>query len=806
MGYICIHSHFYQPPRENPWLEAIEVQDSAYPYHDWNERVTAECYAPNAASRILDSQNWIAKIINNYEWISFDFGPTLLSWLEMFSPRVYSAILEADKRSRERLSGHGSALAQTYNHMIMPLANSQDKETQIRWGIRDFQHRFGRKPEGMWLPETAVDLETLDLLAKHGIKFTILAPRQARRVRRMGTRNWREVSEERIDPTMVYRLRLSSRRSINLFFYDGPISRSVAFEGILNNGEAYAKRLLSAFSDERSWPELVHIATDGETYGHHHHHGEMALSYALEYIRDKELATITNYGEYLERHPPTHDVEIFEDSSWSCIHGVERWRSDCGCNGGHPGWNQAWRGPLRAALDLVRDTLAPKFEQKAREYLKDPWRARNDYIDVVLDRSPEQLAAFFARHAARELDQAGTVAALKLLETQRHLMLMYTSCGWFFDEISGLETTQVIKYAAHAIQISQELFGNGLEDQILPALAQARSNIPEHEDGARVYWKLTKPAVVDLKKVAAHYAMSSLFKVYPDTARIYCYTADRDDHKTLETGRMKLGVGRARFTSIITRETEVLSFAALHFGDHNLSCGVRAFEGDRPYQNMVRDVTEAFAGADIPAVLKVMERDLGPTSYSLKSLFRDDQRTILRQLLNVSLEEVESEYRQIFEHHAPLIHFLRDTGTPVPRAIRTAVEFALNSHLRRELSQDNIDQERVRNLVAELRGTDIALDSTMLEYTLRMTLERLMDHLLRHPDDLGLLARVDAAINLAPSLPFDVVLWTVQNIWSELRRDVFEEFAQRANAGASDAAVWVERFRALGEKLTLRVN
>src|SRR5215472_9342071 len=339
MGYVCIHGHFYQPPRENPWLEAVELQDSAYPYHDWNERVTAECYEPNSASRILD-ENRIREITNNYSSISFNFGPTLLSWLHAFSPRVYDAILDADKESQTRFSGHGSALSQCYNHLIMPLANDRDKRTQVVWGIRDFEHRFGRKPEGMWLPETAVDLATLEILAESGIRFTILAPRQARRTRKIGGRNWREVSEERIDPTMVYLLRLPSRRSISLFFYDGPISRGVAFERLLDNGEGFAKRLLGAFSEERAWPELVHIATDGETYGHHHRYGEMALTYALEFIQSKQLADITNYGEYLDRHPPTHDVEIFEKSSWSCIHGIERWRADCGCHAGHAGWNQ----------------------------------------------------------------------------------------------------------------------------------------------------------------------------------------------------------------------------------------------------------------------------------------------------------------------------------------------------------------------------------------------------------------------------------------------------------------------------------
>src|SRR5215469_8215834 len=694
--YICIHGHFYQPPRENPWLEAVEQQDSAYPYHDWNERVTAECYAPNSASRILDHENRIVDIVNNYSRMSFNFGPTLLSWLETFAPRVYQSILNADRESSEQFGGHGSALSQAYNHVIMPLANSRDKLTQVIWGIADFEHRFGRKPEAMWLPEMAVDLETLEILAQRGIKFTVLAPRQAKRVRKIGGRNWRDVAREQIDPTMVYRLRLPSRRIINLFFYDGPISRSVAFERLLDNGEQFAQRLVGAFNEDRSWPQLVHIATDGETYGHHHLRGEMALTYALEYIRSKQLAELTNYGEYLERHPPTHEVEIFENSSWSCVHGIERWRADCGCNAGHAGWNQAWRAPLRNAMDWLRDTLTPLFEAKAREYLKDPWMARDDYISVVLDRRGNR-DAFISRQATRALSDVERVTTFKLMELQRHLMLMYTSCGWFFDELSGLETVQVMQYACRAVQLSQEVLGDQVEDGFLDALAQAKSNIPEHQDGAGIYRKFARAAAVDLGKLAAHYAIMSLFKSYVEPARIYCYSVDRMDHHVLEAGRMKLAVGRARFTSEITCEFQEIAFAALHFGDHNLHCGTRLFRDEETYQKLVQEMTSAFSAAQIPEVLRIMDKELEST-YSLKSMFRDDQRAVLSQILNAPLEAAETAYRQIYEDHVPLANFLRDLGVPLPKAIAAAAEFALNGNLRREFANEEMDLEHVRKL------------------------------------------------------------------------------------------------------------
>ena len=805
MGYVCIHNHFYQPPRENPWLEAIEQQDSAYPYHDWNERVTAECYAPNSASRILDEQSRIADIVNNYSRISFNFGPTLLSWLETSAPEVYRAILTADRESHESFGGHGSALSQAYNHMIMPLANSRDKLTQTLWGIRDFEHRFGRKPEGMWLPETAVDLETLDILAQCGIKFTILAPRQAKRVRKIGGRNWRDVEGEQIDPTMVYRLRLPSRRTINLFFYDGPISRGVAFEGVLDDGERFAKRLLSAFNEERTWPEVVHIATDGETYGHHHRHGEMALTYALEYIRSHQLAELTNYGQYMEQHPPTHEVEIIENSSWSCVHGIERWRSDCGCNAGHAGWNQAWRAPLRNALDWLRDTLAPRFEAKAREYLKDPWAARNDYIGVVLDRHAENQAAFLAQHASRELDEPERVTVFKLMEMQRHLMLMYTSCGWFFDELSGLETVQVIQYACRAVQLSQEVLGDGVEAGFLQQLEQAKSNLPEPGDGAAIYHKFAQPAAVDLGKLAAHYAITSLFKPYADHARIYCYSVDRIDHQSLEAGRMKLGIGRARFVSEITQESGQLVYAALHFGDHNLHCATQTFRDEETYRKLVEEVTAAFSKADVPEALRVMDKELGST-YSLKSMFRDDRQAVLEQILEPSLEEAESAYRQIYEHHVPLANFLRDLGVPLPKAIRTAAEFAVNSNLRRIFADEEMDIEQARKFLDESRSGGINLDATTLEYTLRLTIEHLFEKFAAAPTDCARIERLEEIVDIARSLPFEVVLWTPQNIWSEVRRNSFEDRNRRAQEGDEQCRSWVQHFTSLGEKLEVRVN
>ena len=806
MGYICVHGHFYQPPRENPWLEAVELQDSAYPYHDWNERITAECYAPNGASRILTADGRIGKIVNNYERISFNFGPTLLSWLKSASPETYRNIIEGDKQSREHFGGHGTAIAQAYSHMILPLANSRDKRTQVTWGIRDFESHFGRAPEGMWLPETAVDLESLDILAQHGIRFTILSPRQASRVRKISARTWTDVSGARVDPTMAYRLRLPSKRTINIFFYDGPISHGVAFEGLLDNGEALANRLLGAFSDGRAWPELVHIATDGETYGHHHHHGEMALTYALDHIESNELATLTCYGQYLSEHPPTHEVEIFERTSWSCVHGVERWRSDCGCNSGRVGWNQAWRAPLREAFDGLRDTLACRFEQAAGKLLKDPWAARDAYINVLLDRSEENVCAFLRSQSSRNLTRLESCDALKLLEMERHAMLMYTSCGWFFDELSGIETVQVIQYAGRAIQLAKDFWGDEVETNFLEALSKAKSNLPEHGDGRQIYDKWIRPTTVTLDMVAAHYGISSLFKAHENPGRIYCYTVDAHDYRNLESGRDRLALACTKISSEITWESACFALCALHLGDHNLSCGVRLCEDQEAYDAMAGRIAEVFSSGDIPETVRAIDRELGSANYSTKSLFRDDQRMVLRHILDSTLEEAETAFRQIHEHHAALIHFLGDLGVPLPKPMAAIAEFALNDMLRHELEAVPVDVERVRSLMEQVRAAKVNLDATTLEYALRKALEPLLEQFAVNPNNMEFLDRIEALIGLAHSMPFEVVLWRPQNIWFNMRNTVFDEFSKRADAGDADAAAWVDRFLNLGRSLLAQVD
>ena len=805
--FICIHGHFYQPPRENAWLEAVEGQNSAFPYHDWNERITAECYAPNATARILDGEHRIERLINNYSRISFNFGPTLLAWMQNKASDIHDAIVEADQESRQLFSGHGSAMAQAYNHIIMPLANDRDRRTQVLWGIRDFQHRFGRVPEGMWLPETAADLATLETLADHGIRFTVLSPYQGSRTRRIGTGKWRDVNGGRVDPSMPYLIRLPSGRQSTVFFYDGHISRAVAFEKLLGNGQHFAERLTTAFDDRRPHNQLVHIATDGESYGHHHRQGEMALAYALKYIEDKKLARLTNYGEFLSLNPPTHEAEIHEKSSWSCVHGVDRWQKDCGCNSGaRPGWNQSWRTPLRESLDWLRDTILPHFEETAGRLLKDPWAARDDYISLILDRSPENIDRFLHRHATGSLSHEEQVRTLKLLEMQHHAMLMYTSCGWFFDDLSGIETVQIIQYAGRAIQLAADQLGEDLEEGFLNILERGQCNVKEHGNGRNVYEKFVKPAMMDRIKVGAHFAVSSLFENYPKHAQIYAFSVDEEDRVLLTAGKSQLGIGRILVTHKTTLGADHLSYCVLHFGDHNMNGGVRYFKNEAAYGHMKKDITEAYIRADFPEVIRLMDRHFEGSHYSLKSLFHDERGRILNQILKTTLLDVEKNYRQIAHTNTPLMRFLVDVRAPLPRALEVAEGFVINAELREQFESDQPDQERILGLLKAAQASDVELESEDLTYALKGTLDRMLEQFSENPGNVDRLAFIESLASILPSLPFEVNLWKTQNLYYDMLNSTFPGYQSKAAQSVPDSQVWVQHFLSLGDRLGFQTS
>jgi len=763
--YVCIHGHFYQPPRENPWLEAIEVQDSAFPYRDWNERITAECYNPNTAARILENNLTVVNIINNYSKISFNFGPTLLSWMEENAPDAYSAILEADKQSLKLYSGHGSAIAQVYNHMIMPLNNRADKNTQVIWGIEDFKYRFKRDPEGMWLAETAVDTETLEVLAEHNIRFTILAPRQAARVRKLNAKEWTDVSDAKIDPKKAYVCKLPSGKKINLFFYDGPISQELAFGPLMRNGEDLANRLMGTFNEKDSTAQLVHIATDGETYGHHQKHGEMALAYCIHNIESHNRAKITVYGEFLEKYPPQWEVEIIEKTSWSCVHGVERWRSNCGCNSGRPDWDQSWRAPLREALDWLRDTLIPIYEREASQFSKDVWKLRNNYIKVILDRDPENIKMFLKDNEVRDLARDELVRLLKLLEIQRHAMLMYTSCGWFFDEISGIETVQVILYAARAIQLTKEVTGKDLEPDFIKYLEIIKSNLPNLENGAKVYESYIKPAIIDLLRVAAHYAVSTLFEEYTEHSNIYCYEVFSEDYELLSAGKTRLALGRARMRSQVTYEEVLISHAFFHLGDHNLNGGVRESFSINLYTAMKNELRDGFRRMNVAEIILLIDKHFGTHSYSLWHLFKDESRKVFQKLTEETLNDIEIIFRQIYENHYPMMLAMQQTQTPLPKALYTALEFIINTDFRKIFENpEPMDREKLLKLTEETKKWNIELDRRLLGYAGSKRVNRLMEIFLESPDNLELLNEINVSLRVLEELGLNMDLWKAQNI------------------------------------------
>jgi hypothetical protein len=625
-------------------------------------------------------------------------------------------------------------------------------------------------------------------------------------VRSIGSPDWQAITGGEIDPTRPYEQRLPSGRSLAVFFYDGPISRAVAFEGLLSSGEGFANRLTGAFSDKRDWPQLVHIATDGESYGHHHRFGDMALAYALNYIEANGLARLTNYGEFLAKYPPTHEVEIKENTAWSCSHGIDRWWNNCGCNAGSaPGWDQAWRTPLRDALDWLRDSIGALYEENAGELLKNPWAARDDYIDVIHDRSAASLKRFFARHATRELGDADRTAALELLELQRHAQLMYTSCGWFFNDLSNIETIQVIQFAGRAVQLAQHLFGDSLESQFLEKLAQVRSNLSEYGDGRRVYERFVRPSMADWQRVGAHYAISSLFENYPERTKIYCFAAERIDYQVYAAGLTRLVVGRVRLTSEITAATSEMVFTVLHMADHNVSGGAEAFTTEEAYRSLTREAVAAFRRADLAEVIRVMDRHFGASSYSLRSLFRDQQRKALDIILESSLKEAESLYRQIYEHRAPMMRFLTDLNIPLPPAFQAAAEFVLNRYLGESLAQDGIDLERVLSYLEAAKLEGVRLDTATLEFAYRQNLQRLTQRLVADPSE-EVLALLSNAVSPLDHLPFRVNLWTVQNGYYQLLQTVYPKMLERRERGNALAQGWIDSFEKLGHKLAVKVG
>ncbi|MFB6277466.1 MAG: DUF3536 domain-containing protein [Halothece sp.] len=779
--YVTIHGHFYQPPRENPYLETIERQPSAAPFHDWNERIHHQCYRPNVFARVLNEQGEIVDIVNNFEYLSFNVGPTLMSWLERYDWEVYQKILEADRASCERLNGHGNAIAQPYNHVILPLAHPRDRITQIRWGKADFASRFGREPEGMWLPETAVDYPTLEALIAENIRFIILSPSQAQRCRPLPTadhpypRVWQEVGGSQINPTRPYRCYVNDSDSIDIFFYDGPISGDMGFDNVLAASGYFAERLRQAIQGDHCPSQLINAATDGETFGHHKPGTEKCLAYAFTREFPGRRWQVTNYGHYLSEHPPTWEVSLKPVSSWSCCHGVERWRSHCGC-GGNDHSQQLWRKPLRETLDWLRHHLARLFEREGNKLFLDPWQARDDYINTWSESNCSVVTAFLTRHAPHPLTRQQRIEALKLLEMQRNALLMYTSCGWFFDELSRPEGVQILRYASRAIALAAEISGQWLETPFLEGLAQAPSNDRRFHNGADVYQELVKPAQITIEQIAAHYALSSLFDPQPQSDHDYAYDITQQDYHRQTIGALTLAMGEVTMQSQLTGETHDLVFAVLHLGGWDFHCCVHPFMGRGIYTQQLEHIFAALKRGSAAKTILVMKEQFGEQSLGLENVFVEKRQEIIQQLAQQTKTRLHELYTQIYrDNYSLLVAFVKDS-LPIPRELKAAAEITLSQRcfhylqtleqVEEDIAARNEQLQALNALLVEANELYLSLDIPEGRKILQRLTLRSLWHLLHDcPHDPATGDYTKELINLGQLLDVGVVFDRCQELY-----------------------------------------
>ncbi|WP_017294428.1 DUF3536 domain-containing protein [Geminocystis herdmanii] len=774
--YVTVHGHFYQPPRENPYLNTIERQPSAHPFHDWNERIFYECYRNNAFARIFNNQGDIVGIVNNYEYMSFNMGATLMSWLEKYDRAVYQRIIEADRASCQRLNGHGNAIAQVYNHIIMPLANERDKFTQVRWGKADFYSRFGRQPEGMWLAETAVDYDTLEVLIAEGIKFIILAPSQAKKCRPIGdNKEWLEVGGGQIDSTRPYRCYVDNGAYIDVFFYDGPISGDMGFGDVLLSSNHFYSRLNLAVRGDKRQSQLISVATDGETFGHHKKDTEKCLAYAFTKEFPQKGWTVTNYAHYLSIVTPTWEVELKPATAWSCYHGVERWKDDCGCGGGGE-YHQKWRKPLRESLNWLRDELTKVYEDVGYHYFKNIWLARDEYIEVILDRNPDTVEKFLHRHASHNLSPSEQIDALRLLEMQRHSLLMFTSCGWFFEEISRPEGTQILRYASHALELAGEVAGVQLEKEFLDRLSEAESNIKEYSNGEGVYRQAVIPSQVNLEQVTAHYALSSLYNDYQSEQTIYCYSAQKLDFQKQQIGSLTLAIGQVRLTSQITWESGHFIFAVLHLGGWDFHCCIQPFSSRLAYTEMKEELFSILKQASVVELVLTMSKLFGNKSFDLKHLFAEERLAIMEKLTVTTKKRLDQLYTQVYrDNYSILLAFQRDE-VPIPQELQVAAEVAISYRCIKVIEAINNNIPDLDNLEPYLIELDaIATEANNLQCQLEIpkgkkTLEKLilfsLEQILSDQDiseyDIQM---IDRLIKLGKKLKLNLWLDKIQEIY-----------------------------------------
>ena len=738
---LVIHGHFYQPPRENPWTEEVAVEPTAAPFHDWNERITAECYRPNGWARVLDERGLIADIVDNYGYLSFNFGPTLLSWLEAHAADVYERVLSADRRN-------GGAIAQGYNHIILPLANERDIRTQVRWGLADFEHRFGRPARGIWLPETAVNDTVLRVLVEEGVGFTILAPNQAVAVRALDSDEWHDVSDGSISGGEPFRWFHPDGRSLDLLFYDGGISHDLAFGLTGLSSQELMRRVVEAAADGTP----VCVATDGETFGHHHKWADRALAYAFTHEADPFGVRVLNAAALLDEVPPRHEVKVRE-SAWSCVHGVGRWKEDCGCStGGEPGWNQAWRAPLRAALDVLRDHGIEVYERRGGSLFHDPWAARDAYIAVILgQRSIDELLADHLR------PDADDVTALVLLEAQRHAQLMYTSCGWFFNDLAGIETLQVLRYAARTMDLLAEAGEPVDEERFFAVLQQAHSNDPDEGDGLSIWKRHVEPSRVDAARVVAHLALVSLLEQGEPPSTLAAFTVREHHHRHVDRGSLAGAAGLVTLQHGRTRRTTQHIYAAVHFGGLEVFGATREAEPGRDADELLALAHAVVNGERVSTVIHRIAESFGPHEFGLDSALPDSADQIVRSTADQLVDRVSATYENLYRDTRPVVGSLLTAGYPLPREVRAVAGFALARRFEAEIAaavdrSTGASFDAAQEIVAEARRAGLQLITPRAAELMGPSLLTAVDRAVDAPDDEDRVAAALALLRLARDL------------------------------------------------------
>lgn len=698
--HVVLHGHFYQPPREDPWTHEIEKQPSANPFHDWNERINKECYAANAASRVLDASGRIEDIVNNYQYLSFNFGPTLINWLKKYDPKTFELIVQADKESVALNNGHGNAIAQVYNHIIMPLASDRDAITQIEWGIKSFQKDFGRDPEGIWLAETAINEHIAEFLVSYGIKFVILSPTQAKEVRPVNAghdQSWKDVSNNTIDPSRPYRLQVSNG-SLGVFFYYGTIAAKMSFEHLLRNVDFIRGELLASNNQDKE-TYLVHVATDGENYGHHEPFGDMCLARLFYENRTQKDFIFTNYGNYLEICPPQEFVRLKEGNdglgtAWSCAHGVDRWRRDCGdSTGGQAGWNQKWREGLRNAFDLLRDKLHASAEKELGKFCRENiWAARNDFVEVVVAGDGEErdnaLAAFYAKHFVESITDSDRVFILRIMEALHNALLMYTSCGWFFSEISGIETVQDMRYAARVFDLAGEILNPETKAKFLDILNDAKSNIAEFQHGRRVYEMFVEKRAFSVNHVINEYLLSAILTresiLFNQTDAVYFYRIRINNCQIFSKENWQIYKFRLNVKNTHLKEDDQY-IVYIFRNDDNFKTFIK-----KTLDDTLTSYLDKLVEKDNPKLILKDFNEWFNVNYSLYDLNYDTKEKLLSKLFEKSMQVL---HRKIscddmnVDRYLDIISLYEELGVAIPDHDMIAIKELLSNYIICQLEQ-----------------------------------------------------------------------------------------------------------------------